>query len=133
MRGHVAQRCPKPVDGGPECPGGRCGHPWSIWWDLPRTPDGRRRQRTRGGFATRSEADRALREELSHVDNGTALSPDRTTVSEYLTTWLAGIDRKPATLHTYGRIIRAHLVPRLGAGLDVKCAGDGDKLQVTNA
>ncbi|MCU1691337.1 MAG: site-specific recombinase XerD [Frankiales bacterium] len=115
MRGHVAQRCPQPAAGEPPCPAQRCGHPWSIWWDAPRTPDGRRRQRTRGGFPTRKEAERALREELLHVDNGTALAPERTTVGDYLATWVTGIDRKPATLSTYRRIVRAHLVPQLGA------------------
>ncbi len=114
MRGHVTRRCPAPKPGQPRCPGKTCGHPYAFWLDQPRGEDGRRRQITRSGFATKKEAERALAKALTDVGDGTFTKPDATTVAMHLRTWLAGLDRKPATLEAYRRVVDAHLVPALG-------------------
>ena len=48
MKGRVFQRTP-----------GR-GKPWSYAVDIPRDGDGRRRQRLKGGFRTRADAERGF-------------------------------------------------------------------------
>ncbi len=50
----------------------------------PDPATGRRRQVWRGGFATKREAQRALREALSRVDQGTFVAQPRVTVGNYL-------------------------------------------------
>jgi integrase len=114
MRGHVKRRCPAPKPGQPQCPGKTCAHPYAFWIDQPRSEAGKRRQTTRSGFKTRKEAERALAKALTAVDDGDFRRPDSTTVDMYLRTWLAGLDRKPATLEAYRRVVDSHLVPALG-------------------
>jgi integrase len=107
----VKKRCPKPLQ--PGCPKS-CEHSWAYWLDLPRGEDGRRRQTTKGGFPTKKEAAAALAKALTDADRGTFTEPSSLTVKAYLTTWLAGIDRKPATLEAYKRVVERHLIPTLG-------------------
>ena len=114
MRGHVKRRCPAPKPGQPQCPGKTCAHPYAFWIDQPRSEDGKRRQITRSGFRTKKEAERALAKALTEVEDGSFTRPDTTTVAVHLRTWLAGLDRKPATLDAYRRVVDAHLVPALG-------------------
>lgn len=116
MRGHVKRRCPAPAPGQPKCSGKTCTHPYAYWLDLPRGEDGKRRQVTRSGFATKKEAAAALSKALAAVDDRTFTQPDAVTVGAYLVTWLDGLDRKPATMEAYRRVVQAHLVPALGRG-----------------
>jgi integrase len=114
MRGHVKRRCPAPKPGQPKCPGKSCDHPYAYWLDQPRGEDGKRRQVTRSGFKTKKAAEAALAKALAGVDDGTFTRPDAMTVADHLRTWLAGLDRKPATLEAYRRVVERHLVPALG-------------------
>ncbi len=116
MRGHVKRRCPSPKVGRQRCSGNNCGHPWAFWIDLPRREDGRRRQTSRGGFATKREAQTALTALLASVNERTFTEPHTITVGAYLTTWIDGLDRKPATIEAYRRAVLRHLVPALGHG-----------------
>src|SRR5690349_11489272 len=96
------------------------GRSWSYVVDLGRDPaTGRRRQRWRGGFATRTEAARALRRELASVDSGVVAEAGRMTVSQYLDQWLDGIRPtiKPTTFKSYSEMVRWFIRPRLGAVL----------------
>src|SRR5690606_21689426 len=80
---------------------------------------GTRRQKSKGGFATRKEAEAARVEALAALSNGNWVAPDRLTVAEFLTDeWLP--TQRPPTLEesTYAssaRNIRLHVVPYVGA------------------
>jgi integrase len=75
------------------------GKSWSYVLEASADPaTGRRRQVWKGGFATKREAQKALREALSRVDLGTFVAPQRTTVAEYLDQWLETI--KPSVRAT---------------------------------
>jgi integrase len=114
MRGHVKRRCPAPSPAQPKCSGRSCSHPYAYWLDLPRGEDGKRRQITKSGFATKKEASAALAKALAAVEDRTFTAPDTITVGGYLATWLDGLDRKPATLEAYRRVVERHLTPTLG-------------------
>jgi integrase len=116
MRGHVKRRCPAPKAGEPACSGRSCSHPYAYWLDLPRAEDGKRRQLTKSGFATKKEASAALAKALAAVEDRTFTAPDTITVGAYLAAWLDGLDRKPATLEAYRRVVERHLTPALGRG-----------------
>jgi integrase len=104
MKGRVFQRTP-----------GR-GKPWSYVVDLPRGADGRRRQRTKGGFATRKLAEAALAELVVDTERGTAVDPQRQTLAEYLTEWLADVEGslRPSTVRLYRTAVQSWIVPRIG-------------------
>jgi len=80
--------------------------------------DGTRRQVSKGGFATRKEAETARAEALTAMTTGSWVKPDRLRVAEFLTDeWLP--TQLPPTLEestyvSYSRNIRLHVVPYIG-------------------
>ena len=101
MRGHVRKR----------------GETWSIVYDEGHDEHGKRRQRTKGGFATRREAQAFLTETLSRLDSGSYAAPSRVTFGEYLTGewWPAARGTvRPLSRAKYEQVIRLRLVPKLG-------------------
>jgi integrase len=104
MRGRVFQRAK-----------GR-GKPWSYAIDLPRGADGKRRQRLKGGFRTRADAERALAELVVELDRGTAVDPSRQTLGEYLDDWLAAVapSLRPTTAGLYRSAVENWIRPRVG-------------------
>lgn len=101
MRGRVFQRAK-----------GR-GKPWSYAVDLPPGPNGRRRQRLKGGFRTRVDAERALAELLVELDRGTAVDRSHQTLGEYLDDWLAAVSPslRPTTADLYRRAVDNWILP----------------------
>ena len=70
----------------------RKGSVWSFVVDLgPDPATGRRRQARRSGFATKKEAEVALRAVAIASDTGTAVARTRVTLSTFLTEWLESI------------------------------------------
>lgn len=89
---------------------------WSFMVDLPAAPDGRRRQRKKGGFRTKKEAEAALAALLTDVQKGTVLEPSRQTLAAYLDDWLASAapSLRPTTVQGYETAIRLWIVPHIG-------------------
>lgn len=101
MRGHVYRR----------------GATWSYMIDVGYGPDGRRRQKAKGGFAKRKEAHAALTEALAALQHGTYVEAVRLTVQTYLLEhWLpASVSRVRQSTHaSYEMHVRRYLVPGLG-------------------
>jgi integrase len=96
----------------------RRGERWYFvhWIDDPGT--GRRRQKWQGGYATRKEAERALRESLSALDHGSWTEPTKLTYAAYVhDVWLPQMrdQVEGSTLESYERNMRVHVLPRIGA------------------
>jgi integrase len=93
------------------------GSTWTVVFDEPRT-DGRRRQRSKGGFRTRKEAERYLREQLVSLDVRTYVAPQKLTVANYLVEhWLPALHARglrPSTLARYESHVRCAIAPALG-------------------
>ena len=102
MRGHVRKR----------------GSTWSIVYDeRPEPRTGERRQRERGGYATREEAEDKLVEAVAAVRSGGYVEPAKVTVNQFLTDWIdrkAEDDLEPSTATSYRQKIDRYLCPRLG-------------------
>lgn len=99
MRGHVHKR----------------GQTWSVMWDEPRGADGRRRQRKKGGFGTRKEAQAYLTQVLAAIDRHAYVQPERMTFGEFLTDrWLPSLTVRPSTRCAYASHAHIYLIPRLG-------------------
>ena len=79
---------------------------------------GKRRQISKGGFATRREAEAARVEAVAAMANGSWVRPERLTVGEFLVDeWLP--TQRPPTLEestyaSYARNVRLHVVPHIG-------------------
>ena len=93
------------------------GNTWTVVFDEPRA-DGRRRQRSKGGFRTRKDAERYLREQLVSLDARTYVAPRKLTVASYLAEhWLPAMHARglrPSTLAGYENHVRSAIVPALG-------------------
>jgi integrase len=101
MRGHVYRR----------------GSTWTYVVDRGDRPDGSRRQTSKGGYRTRKEAEAALAQTITRLQDGTYVDPRRLTVGSYLTAhWLPAVRAgvRPLTFSSYEMHVRRHLVPGLG-------------------
>jgi hypothetical protein len=94
------------------------GDTWSIVYDEGRDPvTGKRRQRWKGGFATRKDAEKALRVALGQLDQGTYVRPGKKTLREWFEDdWLPAVkrQRRPTTHAMYANFARAYVIPTLG-------------------
>ncbi len=118
MKGHVFKRC---VCGAVRDAQGKrvnCNKrhgTWSFVHELPSDGKSRRKQSTRGGFATEREAQAALTEALAKMDHGTYVAPSRQTVGEYLDQWLDGKGRlRSSTRRSYQEHLDLYLRPGIG-------------------
>ncbi|MCA0331670.1 MAG: site-specific integrase [Actinobacteria bacterium] len=87
---------------------------WSFVVDA-KDESGKRRQTRRRGFATRRIAQAELTRVLSSLADNTYVSPQTTTVGDFLVgTWLPAIEHtiKPATFESYRRNVRLHMAGR---------------------
>lgn len=102
MRGHVRKR----------------GATWAVVVELPRDPETqRRRQKWHSGFKTRKDAERALAEIVSSLDQGTYVLPTKLTLQEFVEKEFLPAIRaavRPSTFHSYERNLRIHVLPSLG-------------------
>ena len=101
MRGHVRKR----------------GATWTVVYDEGHDENGRRRQRSKGGFATRRDAQRFLTDVLSRLGDGSYAQPSKVTLAEFLTgEWLPAVEGtvRPLTFMQHRSAVKARIVPRLG-------------------
>lgn len=93
----------------------RRGTTWSAMWDEPRLADGKRRQRKKGGFLTKKEAQTYLTTVLASLERQTYVRPEKLTLAGFLTErWLPSLNVRPSTQRAYESHVRNYLVPRLG-------------------
>ncbi len=111
----------------------KAGRRWRIVYELPPTvhpTTGRveRRQTTKRGFRREKDAQRALREALTTIDDGTHVLPTDVTVAAWLVDeWLPSIKPRdpedarrhrgtvsPATWDVYRRDLGRYVLPRVG-------------------
>jgi integrase len=110
VKGHIHRR--ETID--------RCGRRRVRWYaavDLPRGPDGRRRQKWHGGFATRREAELVRADVLDRLRRDTYVEQSTLTLEPWVRgSWLDMVEPqlKASTFHSYRRNLELHLLPRLG-------------------
>ena len=98
MRGHVHKR----------------GTTWTVVYDEGHDENGGRRQRSKGGFATRRDAQRFLTDVLSRLGDGSYAQPSKTTLAEFLIgEWLPAIEGtvRPSRTRSTPRLWGAHRPP----------------------
>lgn len=125
MKGRVFRRCTQCPSrsrypaGDRRCPS--CGATTFTWYfsvDVGKRADGKRRRIDRGGFQTKRDAERAMRELLSKADRGHVVEPSSLTVAEFLRDeWLPSMEMTIArtTWEGYRGNIERYIAPRIGA------------------
>ena len=101
MRGHFAKR----------------GSSWYYWAELPPGPDGRRRQKSKGGFATKREAMDAYEELRDSVRSRAYVPSSKRSLGAYLVgEWLPAMRAtvRSSTLDHYATQVTSYVVPRMG-------------------
>jgi integrase len=109
----VYQRCTD------ECPADRCRtHKWAYAIELPAGPNGKRRQPTKGGFATAKEAAAARAEVLRQYQTKQLPVDGSRRFGEWVTEYIDGLisrgEIENSTELTYRTHARLYLVPKLG-------------------
>jgi integrase len=90
------------------------GKTWTAYYYPPGTT---RRQRSKGGFRTKKEAEAYLADQLSNINRGVLVEPTKLTFGDYLTEhWLPLMQHslRPTTWDSYDRCIRNHVLPKIG-------------------
>lgn len=94
------------------------GDKWSYYFTVGRTPDGKRKIKEKGGFATKKEASTALREALRKFETeGHIVKTNTYTVSEFINYWYDNVAvtyLKYETLTQYRNVIKNHIDNEIG-------------------
>jgi integrase len=101
MRGHVRKR----------------GSSWTVVYDEGQDEHGKRRQRSKGGFATKRDATRFLTNTLSRLGDGSYAAPSKVTLADYLAgEWLPAVEGtlRPLSHDRYTRVVRLYVTPNIG-------------------
>jgi integrase len=101
MRGHTYKR----------------GKTWTTVFDEP-DETSKRRQRSKGGFQTKREAETFLTDTLGRIDSGSYAQPSKLTLGDYLTAeWLPAVEStlRPLSVKSYRHAISRHIKPRIGS------------------
>ncbi len=91
------------------------GTTWTAYWWVDGVNDSI--QRSKGGFATKSEAQAFLNDTLQALQGGNLAEPTKVRVGEYLVRrWLPGrrASVRPSTYDSYRRTLDLHVVPAIG-------------------
>lgn len=94
------------------------GKTWTYWLDVGKDENGKRRQLTKGGFATEKDARAAARKVLVKIeDAGSYSAPTKDRLAPFMLRWLDSTRSsiRPSTHAMYKALIDAHINPRLGA------------------
>ncbi|MFD1674282.1 tyrosine-type recombinase/integrase [Alicyclobacillus fodiniaquatilis] len=79
--------------------------------------NGQKKQKWSSSYNTKREAQRALRETLHQMDEGTYIEPTKETVGSYMVSWLAGRENSVEynTFKKYRWLTEHHVVPNIGS------------------
>ena len=90
---------------------------WSIWIDLGRDGNGRRRQKCITVRGRRKDAERELARIVNEIETGAFVEPSHMTVATYLERWLDHARNRvsPKTHERYAELSRTHITPGIGS------------------
>ncbi|MEK3744757.1 site-specific integrase [Brevibacillus sp. FSL K6-0770] len=101
MKGHVRKR----------------GSKWCFVLDLGKDETtGKRQQKWFSGFATKKEAEKAMAEKITEINQGTYIEPSKEMFSSFLTSWLDNkrMSVRSSTYRNYEWLVNIHILPHLG-------------------
>ncbi|MFC5775117.1 site-specific integrase [Ectobacillus antri] len=93
------------------------GKTWSYTIDIGRDEaTGKRKQKTKGGFSTKKEAQAALAKLQTEIQEGSYIETSKDTLESFLRFWLQSkkINLKESTYFMYERSIDHYIIPKIG-------------------
>jgi integrase len=90
---------------------------WEVRIAGGRDEKGKRRTITKTVRGNKEDANKKLTEMLRERDTGSAIDPSKTTLGQYLDTWLADIRVEPKTRERYAGLIQHQIKPWLGVAI----------------
>jgi integrase len=92
----------------------RRGTTWTAIWDVTNPINGRRQQKSKGGFRRQKDAERFLQETLPKVAAGTYFEPSSEPLALFLRQWASAVESnvKPLTARRYRQTIEGQIAPR---------------------
>ncbi|MDW8515063.1 site-specific integrase [Priestia flexa] len=93
------------------------GKVWSYTVDIGKDPlTGKRRQKTKGGFRTKKDAERDCADFISSFNKGSAIIQKDITIKEFMKFFIARseLKLKPSTFYKQMNVFNKHIVPRIG-------------------
>lgn len=93
------------------------GKKWAFVHYVIDPATGEGKYRWKSGFATKSEAQRAMREAISATEQGTFIEPSKMSYADYVKRlWLPQLEDQleSSTIESYERNMRVHILPRIG-------------------
>jgi integrase len=119
-RGYVRRRCRTcgvAIEGGTTIctKGHKVGREGGWGYVLEVTaPGGKRRRLSKGGYRTKTDAERALGLLEQEKRDGTHVEVSKILTGEYLTRWVEGVHVRESTRASYELHTRRHLIPAIG-------------------
>ena len=93
------------------------GKKWAYVQYVTDPATGEGKYRWKSGFATKADAQRALREAITATEQGTFIEPSKMSYADYVERlWLPQLDDQleSSTIESYERNMRVHILPRIG-------------------
>jgi len=93
------------------------GKKWAYVRYVTDPATGEGKYRWKSGFATKSDAQRALREAISATEQGSSIEPSKMSYADYVKRlWLPQLEDQleSSTIESYERNMRVHILPRIG-------------------
>ncbi len=102
-------RLPVPLDPSPACQ--------AISVDIGKDHTGKRKQKFKGGFKTKKEAEKACAELITQIENEQYIEPSKIRLKDFILEFMEEHEKqtiRPTTYRTQINIIRKHIIPNLG-------------------
>lgn len=93
------------------------GKSWYYRIELPKGADGKRKQREKGGFSTKKEAQAAAADVIHKLHTGGFIEPSTSTTGAYLEAWLqdhAQNELRTTSYQRYTDLLKHHAIPHIG-------------------
>ncbi|QJD85982.1 site-specific integrase [Cohnella herbarum] len=92
------------------------GNKWSWVVEMGKNNEGKRRQKSKGGYESKVDAEKALQKVLHELNTDTYVEATKDDVKTFFTSWLAQkqMSIRPGTYKTYRWLVNYHIIPQLG-------------------
>jgi integrase len=93
------------------------GKTWSFTLDIGKDAQGKRKQKTKSGFKTKKEAEKACAELITQIENGGYKEPSKVSLGDFILEYMENHVKHQIRTSTFSKqmvIVRNHILPDLG-------------------
>ncbi len=93
------------------------GKAWYFTVDVGKDETGKRKQKRKGGFKTKKEAEKACAELIAQVESGNYKEPSKVLFGEFILDYMENHVKHQIRASTFSKqmtVVRKHIIPGLG-------------------